>query len=37
MTGAALGRHSEERVSDFFDALIWDLLPVDRGRRRARV
>lgn len=30
MTGAELGHHSEERVSGFFDALVRDLLPVDR-------
>lgn len=30
MTGAELGHHSAERVSGFFDALIRDLLPVDR-------
>jgi predicted nucleic acid-binding protein len=30
MTGAALGHHPEERVSSFFEALIRDLLPVDR-------
>lgn len=30
MTGAELGHHSEERVNGFFDALVRDLLPVDR-------
>lgn len=30
MTGAALGHHQQERVTGFFDALIRDLLPVDR-------
>ncbi|HEY5288362.1 MAG TPA: PIN domain-containing protein [Solirubrobacteraceae bacterium] len=30
MTGAELGHHSAERVVGFFDALIRDLLPVDR-------
>lgn len=30
MTGAVLGHHPEELVSGFFEALIRDLLPVDR-------
>lgn len=30
MTGAELGHHSAERVDGFFDALVRDLLPVDR-------
>jgi predicted nucleic acid-binding protein len=30
MTGAELGHHPPERVSGFFDALVRDLLPVDR-------
>jgi predicted nucleic acid-binding protein len=30
MTGAELGHHPKERVSGFFDALIRDLIPVDR-------
>jgi predicted nucleic acid-binding protein len=30
MTGAALGHHPEERVTGFFDALVRELLPVDR-------
>jgi predicted nucleic acid-binding protein len=30
MTGASLGHHSHERVDRFFDALVKDLLPVDR-------
>lgn len=30
MTGAVLGHHSEERVSGFFDALMRELIPVDR-------
>lgn len=45
MTGAVLGHHSQEHVTGFFDALIRDLLPVDkavaarafkiRGKRRS--
>lgn len=31
MTGAKLGHHPEDRVAGFFDALIGDLLPVDRA------
>jgi predicted nucleic acid-binding protein len=31
LTGAELGHHPIERVRGFFDALIRDLLPVDRG------
>jgi predicted nucleic acid-binding protein len=31
MTGAELGHHSAERVDGFFDALLRDLLPVDRA------
>lgn len=31
MTGVALGHHPEEWVTGFFDALIRDLLPVDRA------
>jgi predicted nucleic acid-binding protein len=31
MTGAALGHHPEEQVTGFFDALVRDLLPVDRA------
>lgn len=31
MTGAKLGHHPEDRVLGFFDALIRDLLPVDRA------
>jgi len=30
MTGVSLGHHSHERVDRFFDALVKDLLPVDR-------
>ncbi len=30
MTGVSLGHHSDERVDRFFDALVKDLLPVDR-------
>ncbi len=30
MTGASLGRRSHEHVDRFFDALVKDLLPVDR-------
>jgi predicted nucleic acid-binding protein len=30
MTGVSLGHHSHERVDGFFDALVKDLLPVDR-------
>lgn len=30
MTGAELGHHSPERVEGFFDALVRDLIPVDR-------
>jgi len=30
MTGLSLGHHSHERVDRFFDALVKDLLPVDR-------
>jgi predicted nucleic acid-binding protein len=30
MTGAELGHHCTERVAGFFDALVRDLLPVDR-------
>jgi predicted nucleic acid-binding protein len=45
LTGAELGHHLRERVAGFFDALIRDLIPVDReiaaraatirGRRRS--
>jgi predicted nucleic acid-binding protein len=31
MTGVALGRHPQENVDGFFDALVRDLLPVDRS------
>jgi len=31
MTGASRGHHSEENVDGFFDALVKDLLPVDRS------
>jgi predicted nucleic acid-binding protein len=31
MTGAELGHHSAERVEGFFDALIRELIPVDRA------
>lgn len=30
MTGVSLGHHSQEHVDRFFDALVKDLLPVDR-------
>jgi predicted nucleic acid-binding protein len=30
MTGASLGHHAEDAVDGFFDALVKDLLPVDR-------
>jgi len=30
MTGVSLGRHPQQHVDGFFDALIKDLLPVDR-------
>lgn len=30
MTGVSLGHHSREHVDRFFDALVKDLLPVDR-------
>jgi predicted nucleic acid-binding protein len=30
MTGASLGHHSQEHLERFFDALLKDLLPVDR-------
>jgi predicted nucleic acid-binding protein len=30
MTGVSLGHHSREKVDGFFDALIKDLLPIDR-------
>jgi predicted nucleic acid-binding protein len=30
MTGASLGHHSQQHVDGFFDALVKDLLPVDR-------
>lgn len=30
MTGVSLGHHARERVEEFFDALIKDLLPIDR-------
>ena len=30
MTGVSLGRHSQKNVDGFFDALVKDLLPVDR-------
>jgi predicted nucleic acid-binding protein len=30
MTGVALGHHPQENVDGFFDALVKDLLPVDR-------
>lgn len=30
LTGASLGHHSEENVEGFFDALVKDLLPVER-------
>jgi predicted nucleic acid-binding protein len=30
MKGVSLGHHSSERVDHFFDALVKDLLPVDR-------
>ena len=31
MTGVSLGHHSQESVDGFFDALVKDLLPVDRA------
>jgi predicted nucleic acid-binding protein len=31
MTGARLGHHPEDRVAGFFDALIRELIPVDRA------
>lgn len=31
MTGVSLGHHPQQRVDGFFDALIKDLLPVDRA------
>ena len=31
MTGAVLGHHPEKLVAGFFDALVRDLLPVDRA------
>ncbi len=31
MTGVALGHHPQETVEGFFDALVRDLLPVDRA------
>jgi predicted nucleic acid-binding protein len=31
MTGVRLGHHPEDRVSDFFEALIRELIPVDRA------
>lgn len=31
MTGAKLNHHPEDRVAGFFDALVRDLLPVDRA------